>query len=306
MLVQAEDLTYAYPDGSSALCELSLAVREGERLGLMGPNGSGKSTLLRLLGGDGIPQIRRDPAVAGPRRRWLAPDQPTFRPWLSGRENAALLLELHGAGPPAARTTAGEWLECFGLARDADRPAGTYSTGMRRRLALAAAFGAGVRLLLLDEPLAGLDPEGRAAFAEALSGHQAAGGTAVLSAHDPIFAAANCDRVAFVVDGRCAVADTPGRLLSRIGVRPRVEIRFAAGRDPDRDFLGSVPDGVHAATWGEGAVTLEVEDPSRALPEMLAWVLRGGASVASVDVRKPDLADAFVILTGRRLEEDTG
>lgn len=304
VLAEAEDLTYAYPDGSSALRELSLAVREGERLGLLGPNGSGKSTLLRLLGGERIPHIRRDPTVADPRRRWLAPDQPVFRPWLSGRENAALLLELHGARPAEARTAAGAWLDRFGLAADADRPAGTYSAGMRRRLALSAAFGTGVRLLLLDEPLSGLDPEGRGAFAQALSGHRAAGGTAVFSAHDPIFAAANCDRVAFVVDGRCEVADTPTRLLSRIGVRPRVEIHFAAGGDPDREALGSVPDGVRPTAWSEGGVTLEVEDPGRALPETLAWVLRAGASVASVDVRKPDLGDAFAILTGRRLQED--
>ncbi len=301
-LVAARRLTFTYPDGSPALRGLSLNVRTGECLGLLGPNGSGKSTLLRLIGGEGGSTIRRVPAVDDARQRWLAPDRPALRPWLSGRENAATLLELHGARPREARGTAETWLARFGLAADADRPAGTYSSGMRRRLALATAFGTSAPLLLLDEPLAGLDPEGREALAEALAGRRAGGGTVVLSAHDPAFAAAHCDRVAFIVDGRCEVLDTPARLLSRIGVHPRVEIRFASGRDPDREALGPGPDGVRAAVWRVGSVTLEVEDPGRALPNTLAWVLAAGASVASVDVRKPGLADAFAVLTGRRLE----
>ena len=302
-LVTAEAVSWGYPDGSPALRDLSLEVRQGERLALLGPNGSGKSTFLRLLGGDGAPGIRRDPTVDDARQRWLAPDRPALRTWLSGRENAAVLLELHGAGPGEARATADAWLARFGLEADADRPAGAYSSGMRRRLALATAFGVAAPLLLLDEPLAGLDPAGRAVFAEALADHRAAGGTAVLSAHDPAFAAAHCDRVAFIVDGRCAVADTPARLLERVGVRPRVEIRFAAGQSPDPDTLGPAPEEVRTTTRDESTVILEVEDPSRALLETLAWVLRGGASVASVDVREPDLADAFALLTGQRLEE---
>ncbi|WP_419937565.1 ATP-binding cassette domain-containing protein [Candidatus Palauibacter sp.] len=302
-LVAAEALAYDYPDGSPALRDLSLDVREGERLALLGPNGSGKSTFLRLLGGDDVPGIRRDPRVDDAGRRWLAPDQPAFRTWLSGRENAAVLLELHGARPGEARATADAWLSRFGLETDADRPAGAYSSGMRRRLALATAFATAAPLLLLDEPLAGLDPGGRAAFAEALADHRAAGRTAVLSAHDPAFVAAQCDRIAFIVDGRCAIVDTPARLLERVGARPRVEIRFAGGRNPDPAALGPAPEGVRTSTWDEGAAIVEVEDPSRALPGTLAWVLRGGAAVASVDVREPDLADAFATLTGRRLEE---
>ena len=301
-LVAVQAVAYRYPDGSRALRGLSLEVREGERFALLGPNGSGKSTLLRLVGGDGVPGVRRAGGVDDPGQRWLAPDRPALRPWLSGRENAATLLELHGAGAGEARATADVWLVRFGLEGDADRNAGTYSSGMRRRLALATAFGTGAPLLLLDEPLAGLDPEGRGAFAAALAEHHAAGGTAVLSAHDPVFAAAHCDRVAFIVDGRCVVADTPARLLEHVGARPRVEIRFAAGQSPDPGTLGPAPEAVRASSGDGSRLTLEVEDPSRALPATLAWVLRGGAPIASVDVRDPDLADAFARLTGRRLE----
>ena len=303
-LVAAEALAYSYPDGSPALRGLSLEVRDGERLGLLGPNGSGKSTFLRLLAGDGTPGLRRSREVDGARDRWFVPDQPVFRPWLTGRENAAVLIELRGASPAQARAEATAWLARFGLAEDAERAAGTYSSGMRRRLALAVAFAAEARLLLLDEPLAGLDPPGRALLAEALSGHREKGRTTVLSAHDPAFAAVHCDRVGFIVDGRCQAVDPPARLLERVGVRPRVEIRFADSAPPDLETLPPSPSGVRSAAWREGAVILEVEDPRPALPEALAWVLRGGASVTSVDVREPTLGDAFLILTGRPLEEE--
>ncbi len=300
-LAVVDAVRYAYPDGSPALRGLSLEVRDGERLGLLGPNGSGKSTLLRLLACDAAPALRRAAEVEEARDRWLVPDQPVFRSWLTGRENAALLLELRGTSAPEARAASAEALRRFGLAEDADRPAGTYSAGMRRRLALAAAFAAEARLLLLDEPLAGLDPAGRTLLAEAVSAHREAGRTVVLSAHDPDFAAAHCDRVGFIVDGRCEVVDAPARLLRRVGVRPRIEIRFD-GASPERDDLPAPPSAVRSSTWTGHGVILEVAEPRHALPEVLAWVLHGRASVASVDVRQPTLADAFHQLTGRRLE----
>ena len=300
----ADGLVWTYPDGSRALRGLSLEVREGERLGLLGPNGSGKSTLLRLLASDAVPGVRRSAGAARAAGRWFVPDQPVFRPWLTGRENAALLLELRGAPPAEARAAAAAFLERFGLSEDADRPAGTYSAGMRRRLALAVAFAAGARLLLLDEPLAGLDPAGRTLLAEALADHGAAGRAVALSAHDPDFAAAHCDRVGFIVDGRCDIVDAPGKLLERVGFRPRVEIRFAEGAAPQRDAFPALPPAVRAVAWPGESVILEVDDPSLALPDALDWVLRGGVSVASVDVRRPTLADAFLLLTGRALQED--
>ncbi len=300
-LVVAEGLAYTYPDGSPALRGLSLEVRDGERLGLLGPNGSGKSTLLRLLAADVAPGLVRSPGTDGLRDRWLALDRPVFRPWLSGVENAVALLELRGAAPPAARRAAAAWLTRFGLADDAHRPAGSYSSGMRRRLALAVAFGTDARLLLLDEPLAGLDPSGRAVLAAALSERREEGRTTVFSAHDPGFAGAHCDRVAFIVGGRCEVADAPARLLDRVGAGPRVEIRFPESPAPDRAAIGDPPHGVRFAAWSGQAVTLEVEDPRRTLPDALAWILRGGVSVESVDVRQPTLADAFLLLTGHAL-----
>ncbi len=303
-IVAAAGLRFAYAGGDTALRGLSLQVRAGERLGLLGPNGSGKSTLLRLLAaGDDVPGIAWSPDVDLRRDRWLVPDQLVFRPWLTGRENAAALLELRGIPARDAAAATAAWLERFGLADDADRPAGAYSSGMRRRLALAVAFAAGAPLLLLDEPLAGLDPAGRAIVATALQEHGERGRTALLSAHDPVFVAEQCDRVCFIVDGQCAAEGAPASLLAMIGVRPRLDIRLAEARDPGRDTFGSTPDGVRSAEWGDRSVILEVEDVRHMLPSALAWVMERGGDIASVDVREPTLGDVFHTLTGRRLEE---
>ncbi len=301
-MAEARDLAYTYPDGSPALRGVSLAVREGETLGLLGPNGSGKSTLLRLLveGRD----IEFSDAAAAPRARLLALDQPVFRNWLTGRENAVALLELRGLGAGSAAAAAATWLTRFGLDEHAGRPAGAYSSGMRRRLALAVAFASATELTLLDEPLSGLDPGGRGSLGGALADHREEGRTVVFSAHDPEFAGAYCDRVAFLAGGRCRVADTPARLLARIGASPRIEVRFAEGRTPARETLGPPPPTVRGAEWTGDSATFEVRDPRVALPEALAWLIAAGGEVVSVEVREPTLRDAFFEITGRRLDED--
>jgi len=300
--VRVSDLAYDYPGGTAGLSGLSVEAREGEVLGLLGPNGSGKSTLLCLLvegRAEGL-EIRGEAGCA--RGRWLASDDPPFRAWLSGRENAETILSLWGLDTRAAAQRAEVWLDRFRLTEVAARPVATYSTGMKKRLSLATAFALDPPLLLLDEPLAALDPAGREILAETVDARKAAGATVVVSTHDPEFAAAQCDRVAFLLAGTCAALDTPGRLLADVGQSPRIIVRFAPSGAPDAGALGSPPAGVKPHDSIDNEIVLEVESPRHALPASLAWLLESGASIVSVEVREPTLRDAFLQLTGHRLE----
>ncbi len=301
-LAQIERLSFDYPSGTVGLKDVSLEIRTGEVLGLLGPNGSGKSTLLRLLAGDERPGLRVSGEMREPRARWLASDAPTFRDWLSARENAEALLELFGLDRPEAHQRAAVWLDRFGLSDVWTRPVATYSTGMKKRLALATAFGMDPELLLLDEPLAALDPAGRDIVARSIGERRAEGSAVVISTHDPEFASVHCDRVAFLVAGTCVIVDTPTALLAAVGTAPRIEVRFASGGDPDPERLGVPPDEVVSQVVSDGDMVLEVASARHALPAALSWLLDAGASVGSVEVREPTLRDAFLRLTGHRLE----
>ncbi len=303
VVVTLEGVTYEYPDGNRALEEISLEVRQGEVLGLLGPNGAGKSTLLRVLGhpsrvGTGAIRWHDEGDALG--ARWLAPDQPVLRPWLSGQQNAVAILELRGRSRAEARIVVDEWLVRFALTENADRPAGTYSRGMRRRLALATALGDGAQLLLLDEPLSGLDPVGQEILADALAERSERGRATLISVHDPGFAAATCDRVAFMLDGECICVDAPKGLLSTLGAKSVIEVCFG-GHATERNVDIETPAGVSEVLWDSGSVAVTVEDPRDTLAGVIGWLLDGGAEISSVEVRTPSLSDAFFALTGASL-----
>ena len=296
-LLEVRDLRWSYPDGTAALSGMDLGVRRGENLGLLGPNGCGKTTLLRLL-------PRR--AKTG-LRTWLVPDEPALRPWLSGRENVETLLRFHGVAPLRARERAAEWLAALGPAHDfVDRPFGVYSRGMRRRTALAAGFAAEPDLLLLDEPLSGLDPGARDALATALRDRRDGGATTVFSTHDPEYAADQCDRTAFLFGGVCIAADTPDALMATVEDGYRIEIWFD-GPPPPTAIAQNFPPGITVGPDGPDTeagypvMTLVAREPPEALPAVLQTLFAAGASVRSVEVRSPTLADVFRALAGHPL-----
>ncbi len=299
VITAIHDFDYEYPDGTEALVNLSLEVQEDEVLGLLGPNGSGKSTLLRVLASGAGTQSDIDRGVS----RWLAIDRPVFRDWLSGRENARVLFELSGLDRSASAETANLWIRRFDLADVGEKPVGTYSSGMRRRLGLAIAFGMDAKVTLLDEPLAGLDPSGRIILADAISEQRHRGGTILVSTHDPEFASTYCDRVAFLALGRCRAIGKPSEFLTKTGKGPLLELQFAEGGLPTLEELGSPPTNVEKVSWGQDSLVLTVKVPEVAAPEALKWLLEAGGKVRSLEIRKPTLRDAFFEVTGEQLDE---
>ena len=227
-MIETFALTKRFGD-KLALDGLSLRAEPGEVLGFLGPNGSGKTTTIRLLMGLYRPSAGRATilgrdchadAVALKREVGYLPDEPFLYPYLTGRELLELVAGLHGFRGAEAARRAGDSLERFGLAAEARAFTATYSLGMRKRLALAAALIHQPRVLILDEPQSGLDPRGSRDMRETVAALAAEGRTVFLATHLLDVAEKLCHRVAIVGAGRLRALGSPADLRAQLATAP--------------------------------------------------------------------------------------
>ncbi len=201
---------------------LDLAVAPGEIFGLLGPNGSGKSTTIKMLLGlleptagearvFGIPSAR----VEARRDVGYLPESPFFYRYLSGRELVRFYGQMCGLRGPELHARVASVLAAVGLSEAADRTVGTYSKGMLQRVGLAQAMVHNPRLLILDEPTAGVDPVGAAAISELILRLKAEGKTILITSHLLGQIEDICDRVAILDRGRLVVEGTVASLVGR-------------------------------------------------------------------------------------------
>jgi len=214
VVVQATRLAKTYGRGSmavSALRGIDFELRAGECLGLLGPNGSGKSTTIKLVLGTLTPSSGGVVTFGGPAGRRSARARTGYVPEearrfgaLSGRETVDLFARLQGVrGRAERRRRVEEALEAVGLGQQARRQRlATYSRGMARRLAMAAAWVHAPDLLVLDEPTSGLDPLGSEEMLRLLDRHKKRGGASLLSTHDRVTASGACDRALVLAAGQ--------------------------------------------------------------------------------------------------------
>ena len=225
-----ESVSFTYPGGAApALDRVSFTVREGELFGLLGPNGAGKTTLLSIVSGLLRPVAGRASLfgstigdLAGRRAFGLCPQELALYPSLTGRENLALFGRLAGMARARRTERIETVLAAVGLTASADRLAGTYSGGMKRRLNLAISLLHEPRLLLLDEPTAGVDPQSRHLVFECLATLRASGSTIVYTTHYLEEAERLCERIAIIDHGRLLVCADRDELVSgRVGLEER-------------------------------------------------------------------------------------
>lgn len=290
-----------------ALRGLDLAVPEGTVCGLLGPNGAGKTTAVRILTTLTAPtagralvaghDVTRDPHTV--RRAIGATGQyASVDGDLTGRENLRLFARLSGLRGRAARNRADELLDGFGLTEAADRVAGTWSGGMRRRLDLAAGLVTRPRVLFLDEPTTGLDPAAREQIWTAVRDLAREGTTVVLTTQYLEEADRLADDIVVVDHGRAAATGTPAELKALIGAYAEVSVAGAGDLAGAAVVLDQLTGGLPALDPERLTVGATVLDPRLTLPQIIRALDTAGIAVTDASLRPPTLDEVFLRLTG--------
>ena len=308
-IVEARGLTKTYGE-VVALDGLDLTVPEGTILGLLGPNGAGKTTAVsilttltdpdsgtaRIAGADLATEPGKGRESIGLSGQYAAVDE-----HLTGFENLEMIGRLYHLGRKRSKARAGELLERFGLNYAADRPAKTYSGGMRRRLDLAGALVAESPVLFLDEPTTGLDPRSRTELWSVIRDLVNRGRTLLLTTQYMEEADQLADDIVVIDHGREIAHGTADELKTMLGGE-RIEISLESDADLEtaqRIMARFSVDGLHVKGR---SVTAPVSGGAQTLTAALRALDSEGVKLRDVGLRRPTLDDVFLSLTGRAAE----
>ncbi|MBN2624633.1 MAG: ATP-binding cassette domain-containing protein [Acidimicrobiales bacterium] len=311
-IVEARGLTKSFGK-VQALAGLDLVADPGQVVAVLGPNGAGKTTFVRsvatLVSPDsgelrvaGVDAARHPAQVR--RVIGLAGQYAAVEPAMTGRENVTMVARLYGQGRRQARANAAVVLDQLGLAEAADRPVGTYSGGMRRRLDLGASLVGAPRLLLLDEPTTGLDPRSRNELWEAIRGMVAAGTDVLLTTQYLDEADQLAQRIVIVDKGRVIADGTPDELKRRAG-RDVVEIRAHRSGDVAvvAEALGRLGVEAPRTEAGTNRVTIPVDRGRAVMADAVRALDALGLDVDDIGLRRPTLDEVFLTLTGSSIDD---
>jgi ABC-2 type transport system ATP-binding protein len=314
--IECANLRKTYDGKVEAVRGLSLRIESRECFGLLGPNGAGKTTTIEILEGllqptSGEVRIFGHTWDDNPRqlREWIgiSLQETRLSEKLSVRETIELFASFYAEPRPAAAV-----LEELQLTEKADTWVGKLSGGQKQRLAVATALVGNPRILFLDEPTTGLDPQSRRQLWEIVRTFQKKGGTVLLTTHYMDEAERLCDRLAIVDHGVIIAEGTPPDLIDRLGGHHVVEFEVAdkvGGNDngassrEEPEHWRSLPS-VESVRHEDGTVCLHVREPHLTIPALLEAVNQRGQQLEHLSTRQASLEDVFVRLTGRHLRED--
>jgi len=306
--IQCRDLRKTYDGKVEAVCGLNLEIETGECFGLLGPNGAGKTTTIEILEGlleptSGQVMILGHNWQTNPRelRQWLGISLQETR--LSEKLTVRETIELFSSFYREPRSPR-EVLEEMQLAEKADAWVGKLSGGQRQRLAVATALVGNPKILFLDEPTTGLDPQSRRQLWDIIRAFQRNRGTVLLTTHYMDEAERLCDRLAIIDHGQVIAEGTPADLIDRLGGHHVVEFSVSGNSDGAAlDRWRALP-GVESVRHDDGLVCLNVHEPHLTIPALLDAVQHQGSQLLHLSTRQASLEDVFVRLTGRHLREE--
>jgi ABC-2 type transport system ATP-binding protein len=313
--IQCRDLRKTYDGKVEAVRGLNLEIESGECFGLLGPNGAGKTTTIEILEGllkptSGQVTILGKTWTADARElresMGISLQETRLAEKLTVRETVDLFASFYRE-PRAS----GDVLEELQLTEKADAWVGKLSGGQRQRLAVATAMVGNPKVLFLDEPTTGLDPQSRRQLWDIVRGFQKRGGTVLLTTHYMEEAERLCDRLAIIDHGQVIAEGSPAELIAKLGGHHVIE--FAASGeeqsspqsspDTSHDPWKNLP-GVESVQRDDGLVRLHVREPHLTVPALLEMVAKRDSELLHLSTRQASLEDVFVRLTGRHLRED--
>ena len=310
-IVRVEGLVKRFGE-LTAVDQVDFSIAEGEIFGLLGPNGAGKTTTISMISGlleptegdvivDGA-SVRKQP-VAVKRVLGVVPQEIALYPTLTARENLSFWGKMYGLSGKELSSAVDEALELAGLADRAKERIEKYSGGMKRRINIAAGILHKPRVLLMDEPTVGIDPQSRNHILEQVKELNAAGMTVLYTSHYMEEVEFLCDRVAIVDHGKVIAMGTIDELRKLVGDADIVRVGVDDTLDDNAlAAVRGVP-GVSKAERADSALEILAADGAAALAGIITALAEVGEKVHSAEVIEPNLESVFLHLTGKSLRD---
>jgi ABC-2 type transport system ATP-binding protein len=305
--IRCRDLKKTYDGKVEAVRGLDLNILPGECFGLLGPNGAGKTTTIEILEGllaptSGEVEILGRPWPGHERELrellGISLQETRLSEKLTVRETVELFASFY-RHPASVQTV----LEEMSLTEKSGAMVGKLSGGQKQRLAVATALVGNPKILFLDEPTTGLDPQSRRQLWEIVRQFQQNRGTVLLTTHYMDEAERLCDRLAIIDQGKIIAEGTPAELIARLSGHHVVEFAINGGNGAGDELWSRLP-GVQSVRQEDGFFCLQVDEPHHTIPALLLAVQQQGAQLAHLTTRQASLEDVFVALTGRHLREE--
>jgi ABC-2 type transport system ATP-binding protein len=306
--IQCRDLRKTYDGKVEAVRGLNLEIFAGECFGLLGPNGAGKTTTIEILEGLLAP-TSGEVTILG--KSW-SKNEREMREWLgislqetrlSEKLTVRETIELFASFYREPRSSE-EVLAQLELTEKADSWVGKLSGGQRQRLAVATALVCNPKILFLDEPTTGLDPQSRRQLWDIIRQFQHNSGTVLLTTHYMDEAERLCDRLAIVDHGEIIAEGSPADLIDRLGGHHVVEFSVSGNHDGAALQIWNELPSVESVREGDGMIALNVKQPHLTIPALLDVIGKQGSELRHLTTRQASLEDVFVRLTGRHLREE--